>query len=248
MLVGDSLMRNMMHSLDNLLQMHQEKLQNLFTNPPICEYWEEVGEIPSDFPLCKLVPTCGIPMYWVRNDRLEVGEREPYISYFTTPNWGKQLEFYLPWLSFIKLWGVKAVVLNRGTHFTPTEEFERELDLTLLTLRDRYPDLLVFYRATAPGHDGCEHMEIPLKVPQKREGLPFHWGFMDEQNIIAKRLVEKYGGVFLDIEWLASLRGDGHKIYPTINGTGYPDCLHYCHPGSVDTWNRLLFNALVRLV
>ena len=36
---------------------------------------------------------------------------------------------------------------------------------------------------------------------------------------------------------MTSLRGDGHMM------SG--DCMHYCQPGPIDTWNFLLMNWLI---
>lgn len=138
--------------------------------------------------------------------------------------------------------------MNRGAHFAPTEEFEEELELSILQLRERYPNLLILYRATAPGHAKCEDIEIPLEFPQEGPDLPYNWGSMREQNVAAKRIVEKYGGVFLDVEPMMVLRGDGHRGFvDTLAGTIH-DCLHYCNPGPVDVWNTLLQNALSLLM
>lgn len=158
------------------------------------------------------------------------------------------LQYYLPWMSLIETWGMRAVVLNRGVHFAATPQFEEELEVTLLLLREKYPDLLIMFRATAPGHDQCESLETPLESPQEGDNLPYNWGAMHEQNLVAKRIVEKYGGVFLDIEPMTLVRGDGHRGHVRTLAGMVHDCLHYCNPGPVDEWNRLFQNALSRLV
>lgn len=139
---------------------------------------------------------------------------------------------------------MRAVLLNKGQHYAPLEAFEEELETTMLVLREKYPDLLILYRATVPGHANCEKIEIPLDYPQEEADLPYHWGSIGEQNAAAKRIVEKYGGVFLDIEPMMVLRGDGHRGYVNTPAGPVHDCLHYCNPGPVDVWNRLVQNAL----
>jgi len=89
-------------------------------------------------------------------------------------------------------------------------------------------------------------MQIPLEAPQSNANLPFNWSFLHEQNVVAKDIVEKYGGVFLDIEPMTQLRGDGHR--GLVDPLKAPDCLHYCNPGPVEGWTRLLQNALSRIV
>jgi len=143
-----------------------------------------------------------------------------------------------PWLTLIKTWGAKAVLLDRGAHYTETSQFAEELQLTVLTLRERYPDLLILYMASVAGHKGCESIEVPLEKAQDRASLPFHWGDFHEQNGIAQRIVEKYGGVFLDVEPMTELRADGHRgDVRTIEGRRH-DCLHHCSPGKQRQWKK----------
>jgi len=156
------------------------------------------------------------------------------------------LQFYLPWLTLIKTWGVKAVLLNRGAHITPTPLYKEELDTTMMVLRERHPDLLILFRATNAGHLKCENIEASLEAPQPNTNLPFNWSLIPEQNVVAREIVEKYGGVFLDIEPMTQLRGDGHRLI--VEPRKPPDCLHYCNPGPSDWWNRLLQNALSRIL
>lgn len=48
----------------------------------------------------------------------------------------------------------------------------------------------------------------------------------------------------LDITLLSQYRKDAH---PTVYGGGRNtlDCSHWCLPGLPDTWNQLLYNALL---
>ncbi|KAL3636322.1 hypothetical protein CASFOL_020869 [Castilleja foliolosa] len=56
----------------------------------------------------------------------------------------------------------------------------------------------------------------------------------------------------LDVTKMASLRPDGHPgpyqvPYPFANGFSgwvYNDCLHWCMPGPVDTWNEILLDLI----
>jgi len=80
------------------------------------------------------------------------------------------------------------------------------------TLRKRQPHfLLISYVPGVAGHARCESIEVPLAKPQERAPLPYNWGKFHEQNGVAQRIVEKYGGVFLDVEPMTELRADGHR-------------------------------------
>ncbi|TQE03102.1 hypothetical protein C1H46_011273 [Malus baccata] len=49
----------------------------------------------------------------------------------------------------------------------------------------------------------------------------------------------------LDITLLTQLRKDGHPSIYAGEGPKYNDCSHWCLPGAPDTWNELLYAALL---
>ncbi|XP_010272758.1 PREDICTED: protein trichome birefringence-like 41 [Nelumbo nucifera] len=49
----------------------------------------------------------------------------------------------------------------------------------------------------------------------------------------------------LDITGLSQLRKDGHPSIYGFSGKEGMDCSHWCLPGVPDTWNQLLYNALI---
>ncbi|CAI6006082.1 unnamed protein product [Closterium sp. NIES-64] len=145
------------------------------------------------------------------------------------------------WMDEIAAQGVSVVVMNRGAHFIADEQFERQMKSTLLALRKSYPDLLIIVRNTPAGHPHCWLHRKPLSG--KLLDLPhddWHWDGFAAQNEILKNLTEGVGGVYMDVNASAVWRADGH--------VGRWDCLHYCHPGPVDTWVQLLFNMLLGLL
>lgn len=239
MVVGDTLSRDMMLSINNHLQLNEAMPQDMMSTPMACKLWEATGRMDPALGLCKVLRGCETPIFFVRNDHLSTVEHPPVTRY---------VQNHLPWISLVESWGVKAVLLSRGPHFSEIQSFTQELEATLLGLRERHPDILILYRATAPGHKDCENIDQPLDAAYNTSELPEHWGDLYEQNAIAWGLVEKHGGVFLDAETMTALRGDGHKGRVSGEGEGEPDCLHYCTPGPVDGWTRLLYNALTRLL
>jgi len=199
LLAGDSLTKNMFDSLHNNLQQGSTAggAKSAAFVPRICKHWEKGGRMPRDKVLCEALDACPFAVFHARNDRLSRLEGAPY---------RRGNEYFLPWLSLVKTWGIRAVVLNRGAHLAPTPEFKEELEVTLWVLRQKHPDLLLLYRATPPGHADCETIHRPLSAPQNASSLPYGWGSFHEQNAIAQGLVEACGGLYLDVERMTSLR------------------------------------------
>lgn len=53
----------------------------------------------------------------------------------------------------------------------------------------------------------------------------------------------------LDVTWAMLMRPDGHpgEYWRDKRKKGYSDCVHWCLPGPIDTWNELLWALLRRL-
>lgn len=67
----------------------------------------------------------------------------------------------------------------------------------------------------------------------------------------AEKVVEKVLGTIskpvylLDVTKLSQLRKDGHPSLYGLGGQRGMDCSHWCLPGVPDTWNLLLYSALL---
>ncbi|GJP86222.1 hypothetical protein CLOP_g16272 [Closterium sp. NIES-67] len=144
------------------------------------------------------------------------------------------------WMGEIAAQNISIVVMNRGAHYIPDDQFERQMRSTLLALRQTHPDLLIIVRNTPAGHPQCWLHRKPVKQLLKLPHTDWHWDGYAAQNEILKRLAEGVGGVYMDVNASAVWRADGH--------IGRWDCLHYCHPGPVDTWVQLLHNMLLGLL
>lgn len=138
-----------------------------------------------------------------------------------------------------------TIVINRGAWFEKMPFFARDLAATCRFLRFTFPDKLIVFRNTVPGHVNCslyrEPMQKRLDVP---DWAPYSWGSFLRENARAKSIVESFGMVYLDVYAQTQFRADGHKGH---NAKGTPDCLHYCFPGPVDTWIQLLYNTMAQL-
>ncbi|KAG8384792.1 hypothetical protein BUALT_Bualt04G0155300 [Buddleja alternifolia] len=69
-----------------------------------------------------------------------------------------------------------------------------------------------------------------------------------EEIEIAKSDGEESGNIFgiLDVTEIMSMRPDGHPGVHWGNRKGYSDCIHWCLPGPIDTWNELLLEMIKR--
>ncbi|CAI5961177.1 unnamed protein product [Closterium sp. NIES-64] len=137
------------------------------------------------------------------------------------------------------------LVMNRGAHYAGDDVFVPELRETILALRTRFPDALIIYRNTPPGHANCTQYWEPVSKRQAPETLPYNWGDFVRQNEMAREIVEAAGAVYLDVDTMTSLRADGHV---GKNRRYKVDCLHYCLPGPIDLWTKMLYNVLLELL
>ncbi|CAI7811518.1 unnamed protein product [Closterium sp. NIES-54] len=177
-------------------------------------------------------------MHFIQDDSLSV-------NYSTTGagagnEWIVSKKFSESWMGEIAAQGVSIVVMNRGGHSIPGEQFERQMRSTLLALRQTYPDLLILFISSPAAHTNCWEHWAPVKEVTKSTLADGEKGDGREvQNGIAKGLVEMVGGVFVDLDYMTALRPDGHVGR---------DCTRNCQPGPVDTWSQVLYNMLLDLL
>ncbi|GAB2231348.1 hypothetical protein Droror1_Dr00010354 [Drosera rotundifolia] len=107
----------------------------------------------------------------------------------------------------------------------------------------------VFFQGISPTHyqgkdwnetsRSCRGEEQPLSGSTYPAGSP-------PAADIVKRIINKMSKpvYLLDITTLSQLRKDAHPS--SYGGDGGTDCSHWCLPGLPDTWNDLLYAALVK--
>ncbi|XP_058754533.1 protein trichome birefringence-like 42 isoform X3 [Vicia villosa] len=98
----------------------------------------------------------------------------------------------------------------------------------------------VLFQGIAASHvdtEGCVRQTKPDQGP-----MPLYPGVNIVKNIISK--MEKPVQL-LDITLLTQLRRDGHPSIYTGRGESYVDCSHWCLAGVPDTWNEMLYAALL---
>ncbi|CAI5512751.1 unnamed protein product [Closterium sp. Naga37s-1] len=256
LIVGDSLNGMLFAALRNALFMgfsrtSSQKRRNLLPNcvptdslPGFCEQWGREIAAGAHHALCVEDTCADASVAFVRSDALDPSPN-------LTLAWPKLIGF--PWLHVLNGTSkggeqdggnggqgedtssekrVAAIVLNRGAHYTEDEQLVSELNTTLSAIRAIAPHVLLVYRNTPPGHANCKHHSKPLRYRQDAAQLPHHWGDFGRQNELARRVVERHGGVYWDVDTATGLRPDGHVMLKD----GRADCLHYCLPGPADTW------------
>ncbi|BBN11861.1 hypothetical protein MPTK1_5g15360 [Marchantia polymorpha subsp. ruderalis] len=178
----------------------------------------------------------GFKISFVRNDRL---------SLVSAPVYDDRSNFHeYPWMDLVGTYGVKILLLNRGAHYENDTVYERSLRETFTALRKTYPDVQVIYRNTPPGHANCTNTTAVPPLAQRQEfgwdGVKwpdfYSWGLFARQNVLARKIVEEFEYIYMDVDTMLALRADGHP-HPQ-------DCLHYCLPGPSDIGVQLLYNML----
>lgn len=104
----------------------------------------------------------------------------------------------------------------------------------------------------------CSKIKPYNETEKKLEGMDLEMRRVElEQVNFAKLKAEKFGNIrfeALDVTKLALLRPDGHpgpymNPFPFVNGIAdrVPnDCVHWCLPGAIDTWNEILLDLMKR--
>ncbi|CAI5490661.1 unnamed protein product [Closterium sp. Naga37s-1] len=151
----------------------------------------------------------------------------------------------VPWSQHGALVDSDVLLINRGAHFTDDEAYVRDVRRALRFVRKNFPNKLIIYRNTPPGHFNCTENLGPLAERQQKEILPFNWGGFVRQNELARRLVAEVGGIYMDVEGVMALRPDGHTSWFEETPR---DCLHYCTPGPMDFYAQFVYNILLHTV
>ncbi|CAN0436265.1 unnamed protein product, partial [Ectocarpus fasciculatus] len=124
-------------------------------------------------------------------------------------------------------------------------------ELTASMKRLHGDDALLIVRNTPPGHgDGCTERTFdgPVDVETALDLVSSgphskQWGRFPEYNAVLEDIFlsnSTDGWKEMDAYTPTLLRPDFH-----LGGDEIPDCLHYCIPGPVDHWVRLLYNMVL---
>ncbi|XP_028760227.1 protein trichome birefringence-like 43 isoform X1 [Neltuma alba] len=112
----------------------------------------------------------------------------------------------------------------------------------------------VFFQGVSPDHmDGKEWGEVRAKscANEERplEGHKKYPGGSHPTELVVERVLKEMSNpnlvYLLNITTFSQLRKDGHPSVYGHGGHRGMDCTHWCLPGVPDTWNQLLYAALV---
>jgi len=121
---------------------------------------------------------------------------------------------------------IGTVIMNRGAHYTPDEDFSTGVAGLFERLRLNRKDLSIYYRNTPAGHPGCgtpatkvtaRPLEAALDLSTVMgvvagdhnkfgDAHPYHWQDFARQNDLARKLASKYRVSFLDVSDATALR------------------------------------------
>ncbi|KHN11944.1 hypothetical protein glysoja_019917 [Glycine soja] len=109
----------------------------------------------------------------------------------------------------------------------------------------------VFFQGVSPDHlngakwgeprASCEEQKVPV------DGFKYPGGSHPAELVLQKVLGAMSKRVnLLNITTLSQMRKDGHPSVYGYGGHRDMDCSHWCLPGVPDTWNLLLYAALIQ--
>jgi hypothetical protein len=189
------------------------------------------------------VPCDGVPgvpdfsIYFVRNYNLTTNTKV-LLEYNQT----KETRLNQPraWTGQLKCRNISFVLMNRGAHWKPDDDVMRDVDNAFTYMKRHHPNVKVFYRSTPYGHINCDYYKGmgPGSWHTAGHNIPYHWGEFSRQNEKVFNLIKaKHPQVgYLDFANSTSIRSDSH--------IGNGDCLHYCLPGPIDNWTKMLIASI----
>ena len=100
----------------------------------------------------------------------------------------------------------------------------------------------VVYRSTHASMPSCHLLDDPLPVPfpyaaDDEATRSYYWQDFARQNAVARTVADAHSVTFLQVHQQTAKRPGGHM--PARRGAK-GDCAHYCLPGPIDEWVRLL--------
>ena len=175
-------------------------------------------------------------LFNIRNDRLSL--RNDSFHNFSKSIYGSD-DHELPWLSTFQQNNISILILNRGAHVESLPKILLDISKSITYIRNNFPKTMIIFRDTAHGHYTFkEDFYKPplLSAPNMTANDEFSYYEIVRQNQVLPSFFRSYFPkvIFWDISHMTAFRSDSHR-----------DPLHYCFPGPVDTWVKMLYNILV---
>jgi len=154
---------------------------------------------------------------------------------------GRNKETENGWSKVLPTLKPKLLILNRGAHFVGDKPLLARLNETFAFV-SKLPNVSIIWRATNTGHTNWKKVRLdePLKSLADVKNKDHNWPKFQLQNQLVKKMIEMHYPhiLFMDIWPSTTLRAD---LHPDADG------LHYCMPGPIDNWVRLLHATLAYL-
>lgn len=141
------------------------------------------------------------------------------------------------------------IVINKGAHYDTDDILISQVRAVLNYVTKTFPQAVVVWRNTVPGHVNCSRISTPLSVPQDLSFVnpAWHWADFAVQNELMRQLVatEFPSVIYMDVYSAGVLRADLHVSYFKLPPDD-SDCLHHRSgmPSPTDHWAELLYNVL----
>lgn len=245
LVVGDSMSEQFTATLVSALFHNNQSLseKNKAINPE-CQVLVNGrhNEAPCDDPSRRCyysnnVTSHNIVIDTIRNEHLKVEDTNSLTK--IGARWHAQLGKLNP----------NLLILNRGAHYVEDDILLRDLRKTFSFLR-QFPHVSTIFRSATIGHSDFAEKRLsePLRSASdadvsERGGIYnntkilFNWDKFRHQMSLVKSLIDSSFPeiIFIDVYASTARRADLHAV---------EDGLHYCIPGPIDNWVRLLHTTL----
>ncbi|GAU13624.1 hypothetical protein TSUD_347280 [Trifolium subterraneum] len=268
--IGDSISRNHVQSLLCILSKVEEANEVYHDE----EYKSKIWKFPShNFTLSVIwSPLLLKADIFEDNNGVSSKDIELYLDILDT-KWTNQYNNYDYVVMAGGKWFLKTAIYHEngtitGCHNCPGKNltelgfdyaYRKALQLVFDFLSNTNHNTTVFFRTTTPDH--FENDEW-FNGGYCNRTVPFKEGQIDISNVdsiqrgIELEVFNKTAATsrgenlkLFDTTWLSLLRPDGHPgpyryFHPFENGKVPKDCLHWCLPGPIDSWNDILIQML----
>ncbi|KAH6830231.1 hypothetical protein C2S53_000200 [Perilla frutescens var. hirtella] len=270
--IGDSLARNQMESLLCLLstvdtpKSIEKDIEDKFTtwefpkhNFTLTIFWSQFLVTATDH-IVNGTPTGSFHMHLDRVDT-KWSEKLPSIDYavFSDGHWFIRPHYLYEGGNLIGcIYCEKPNVTDLGVD----QAMGRAFRAAFKAVNDckNCKKIVSFLRTFSPPHfengewntGGSCSRTRPIRRDEVSRARP-DWEYrkvQKEEVEVASKAGEVRGNEFevLDVTEMMSMRVDGHPGVHWLNQwtNGYKDCVHWCMPGPIDTWNQLLLETIKR--
>jgi len=176
-------------------------------------------------------------IYYIRSDYFVHNSK-----YTIQLNESDEQDFNTLWATLSK--EVDILILNIGCHLPPKWNLSLAIENVLqylLHLRVHNPKLTIIYRTSLSGARDCYNYTSP-SLPKSNNA--YNWNLLDYyDNKWLHKVKEIWKGewLWLNITHLSNYRSEARSDPPR-------DCLHFCIPGPIRTWNQILYNMLLNKI